>query len=134
VFSAVYGVLLRPLPYADSARLVVMFNNQSRVDLDDVRERTQLLEAGSAVTVQPVDFTGGREPVRLDAGLVDADFFNILGVKPELGRTITREEDQVGGPKVVVVSHAFWQQQLGGDPQVLGKTIPLSGQPYTVIA
>ncbi len=133
VFSAVYGVLLRPLPYADSSRLVVMKSNQSRVDLDDVRQRSQLLEAGSAVTVQPMDFTGGREPVRLDAGLIDAELFSILGVKPEIGRPMTSEEDQVGGPKVVVVSHAFWQQQLGSDPQVLGKTIPLSGQPYTVI-
>ena len=133
VFSAVYGVLLRPLPYADSSRLVVMKSNQSRVDLDDVRQRSQLLEAGSAVTVQPMDFTGGREPVRLDAGLIDAELFSILGVKPEIGRPMTSEEDQVGGPKVVVVSHAFWQQQLGSDPQLLGKTIPLSGQPYTVI-
>src|SRR5579864_1943937 len=79
VFSAVYGVLLRPLPYADSARLVVMKNNQSRVDLDDVRQRSQLLEAGTAVTVQPMDFTGGREPVRLDAGLIDGQFFSVLG-------------------------------------------------------
>jgi putative ABC transport system permease protein len=133
VFSAVYGVLLRPLPYAESARLVVMKSNQSRVDLDDVRQRSQLLEAGSAVTVQPMDFTGGREPVRLDAALVDADFFSILGVRPALGRAISREEDQVGGQRVVVVSHAFWEQQLGGDRQILGKTIPLSGQPYTVI-
>jgi putative ABC transport system permease protein len=133
VFSAVYGVLLRPLPYAESARLVVMKSNQSRVDLDDVRQRSQLLEAGSAVTVQPMDFTGGREPVRLDAALVDADFFSILGVRPALGRAISREEDQIGGQRVVVVSHAFWEQQLGGDRQILGKTIPLSGQPYTVI-
>src|SRR5579864_9745791 len=79
VFSAVYGVLLRPLPYPDSARLVVMKNNQSRVDLDDVKQRSQLLEAGTAVTVQPMDFTGGREPVRLDAGLIDGQFFSVLG-------------------------------------------------------
>jgi putative ABC transport system permease protein len=133
VFSAVYGVLLRPLPYPDSARLVVMKSNQSRMDLDDVRQRSRLLEAGSAVTVQPMDFTGGQEPVRLDAALVDADFFSILGARPALGRAITAQEDQIGGPRVVVVSHAFWQQHLGADQQILGKTIPLSGQPYTVI-
>ena len=133
VFSAVYGVLLRPLPYPDNALLVVMKNYQSRMDLDDVRQRSRLLEAGSAVTVQPMDFTGGREPVRLDAALVDADFFSILGARPALGRAITAQEDQIGGPRVVVVSHAFWQQHLGADPQILGKAIPLSGEPYTVI-
>jgi putative ABC transport system permease protein len=133
VFSAVYGVLLRPLPYAESGRLVAMNHNQSRVDLDDVRDRSRLLEAGTAVTVQPMDFTGGREPVRLDAGLIDGEFFSLLGIKPALGRGITPQEDQLGGPKVVVLSHEFWQQQLGSDPQVLGKAIPLSGEPYTVI-
>jgi putative ABC transport system permease protein len=133
IFSVVYGVLLRPLPYADSARLVVMKSNQSRVDLEDVKERSQLLDAGSAVTIQPMDFTGGREPVRLDAGLIDGQFFSVLGIQPALGRGITPQEDQVGGPRLVVLSHAFWQEQLGADPQVLGKSIPLSGQPYTVI-
>src|SRR5579863_5627195 len=133
IFSVVYGVLLRPLPYADSARLVVMKSNQSRVDLEDVKERSQLLDAGSAVKIQPMDFTGGREPVRLDAGLIDGQFFSVLGIKPALGRGITPQEDQVGGPRLVVLSHAFWQEQLGADPQVLGKSIPLSGQPYTVI-
>ena len=133
VFSVVYGVLLRPLPYPEQQRLVVMKSNQSRVDMEDVKQRSQLLEAGGAITVQPMDFTGGAEPVRVDAGLVNTDLFSVLGMKPALGRGISSEEDQVGGPRVVVLSHAFWQQQLGGDPQVLGKAIPLSGQPYTVI-
>jgi putative ABC transport system permease protein len=133
VFSVVYGVLLRSLPYPETQRLVVMKGNQSRVDMDDVRERSQLLEAGGAMTVQPMDFTGGTEPVRVDAGLVNAELFSVLGMKPALGRGISSEEDQVGGPRVVVLSRAFWQQQLGGDPQILGKAIPLSGQPYTVI-
>jgi putative ABC transport system permease protein len=133
VFSAVYGVLLRPLPYPESTRMVVMKSNQSRLDMEDVRQRSQLLASGTAVTVQPMDFTGGREPVRLDAALVDGSFFSVLGVSPALGRGITPEEDQLGGPRLVVVSHSFWQQQLGGDAHVLGKAIPLSGQPYTVI-
>ena len=133
VFSAVYGVLLRPLPYHEGDRLVVMKNNQSRVDLDDVGQRTHLLDLGGAVTIQPMDFTGGREPVRLDAGLVDGNFFRVLGIQPAFGRWITPADDQLNGPKLVVLSHSFWQQQLGGDPNILGKTIPLSGQPYTVI-
>ena len=133
VFSVVYGVLLRPLPYPERERLVVMKGNQSRVDMDDVRQRSQLLEAGGAMTVQPMDFTGGGEPVRVDAGLVDAGIFSVLGMQPAMGRTISAQEDQTGGPRVVVLSHAFWQQQLDGDPRILGKAIPLSGQPYTVI-
>jgi hypothetical protein len=92
VFSVVYGVLLRPLPYPEQQRLVVMKGNQSRIDMDDVRQRSQLLEAGGAMTVQPMDFTGGTEPVRVDAGLVNAEIFSVLGMKPALGRGISSEE------------------------------------------
>jgi len=133
VFSVVYGVLLRPLPYADADRIVVMKSNQSRVDMDDVRERTKTLEQGGAFTIQPMDFTGGVEPVAIHAALIDAGLFPILGVAPQLGRPIRPDEDRVGGPLYIVLSHAFWQQHLGGDPAAVGKAIPISGQSYTVL-
>jgi putative ABC transport system permease protein len=133
VFSVVYGVLLRPLPYPRFDRLVVMRNNQSRLDMDDVRERTKTLERGGAFTLQSMDFTGGVEPLQIHAALIDGGLFSILEVKPLLGRTLRPDEDRIGGPLHVVLSHAFWQQHLGGDPNVIGKSIPLSGRSYTVI-
>lgn len=75
VFTVINGVLLRPLPYRDSARLVAMASNRSRMDVDDFNERTKTLQPGGAVTIQPMDFTGGTEPVRIQAGLVNADLF-----------------------------------------------------------
>jgi putative ABC transport system permease protein len=133
VFSVIHAVLLRPLPYAESQRLLATTGNQSRLDVDDVRQRTTTLVDGGAITIQAMDFTGGTEPIRVQAGLVDAGLFSVLGVQPLLGRAISKGEDQVGGPRVVVLSHTFWQQSLGSDPKILGGTIPLNGQSYTVI-
>ena len=133
VFSVVYGVLLRPLPYAHSDQIVVMRSNQSRQDMDDVRERTKTLGQGGAFTLQAMDFTGGMEPVRIDAALIDGGLFPVLGLPPQLGRTLRPDEDRLGGPLHVALSHSFWQQQLGSDPNIIGKSIPLSGQSYTVV-
>jgi putative ABC transport system permease protein len=133
VFSVIDAVLLRPLSYAEPQRLLAMQGNQSRMDVDDVKQRTRTLVDGGAINIQAMDFTGGAEPVRVQAGLVDAGFFSVLGVPPMLGRFISAEEDQVGGPRVVTLSHTFWQQSFGGDSQILGKSIPLNGQSYTVI-
>ena len=133
VFSVIHAVLLRPLSYSEPQRLLTMQGNQSRLDVDDVRQRTTTLEEGGAITIQAMDFTGGMEPIRVQAGLVDAGFFSVLGVQPVLGRTLSTEEDQVGGPREVVLSHTFWAQSLGADPEVLGRSVPLNGQSYTVI-
>jgi putative ABC transport system permease protein len=133
VFSVVNAVLLRPLPYASPERLITMRGNQSRVDIEDVKQRTTTLQDGGAITIQPMDYTGGSEPLRLQAGLVDADLFSVLGVRPMLGRTLSADEDQVGAPRLVVLGHSFWQQSLGSDPNIVGRNIPLSGQSYQVI-
>jgi putative ABC transport system permease protein len=133
VFSVIHAVLLRPLPYPEPQRLLATQGNQSRVDVDDVKQRTTTLLDGGAITIQALDFTGGGEPLRIQAGLVDAGFFSVLGVQPLLGRAISKEEDQVGGPRLVVLSHTFWQQSLGSDPKVLGSSIPLNGKSYTVV-
>jgi len=133
VFTVVNAFLLRTLPYPNVENIVVMKGNQSRLDVEDIKERTQTLGAGGAVTIQPMDFTGGNEPVRIQAGFANADLFPVLGVKPSLGRVIRAEEDRIGGPLVAVLSHAFWQQHFGGDRNLLGKAIPLSGKSYEVI-
>src|SRR5438552_5484219 len=78
VFSVVNGILLRPLPYPEADALVTMKGNQSRVDLEDVKERSRTLQDGGAITVQAMDFTGGVEPVHVQAGMVNAGFFSVL--------------------------------------------------------
>jgi putative ABC transport system permease protein len=133
VFTVVNAVLLRTLPYRDVNTIVVMKGNQSRVDVEDIQQRTQTLAEGGAVTIQPMDFTGSTEPVRIQAGFVNAELFQVLGAKPIAGRVISAQEDKIGGPLVAVVSHAFWQQRFGADPGLVGKMIPLSGKTYQVI-
>ena len=85
------------------------------------------------MVAQPLDYTGGSEPVQFQIGQVTGGFFETLGVRPESGRFIAPEDDKAGGPYVVVLSHALWQRQFNGDQQIVGKTIPLSGNVYTII-
>jgi putative ABC transport system permease protein len=80
-----------------------------------------------------MDYTGGPEPVQIHAGYINAGFLQALGVAPMMGRLIAASEDVKGGPRNVVVSYSFWKNFLHGDPQVLGESIPLSGNSYTVI-
>src|SRR6185503_1817789 len=131
--SVVNAVLLRSLPYPDAERLVTMRSNQSLLDFVDIQGQAQSFEQAGAFVLQALDYTGGSEPVQVQAALVDTDLFDVLGAQTEIGRTIPSEEDRFGGEKLVVVGRGFWQRHLGGNPDVLGKTIPLSGNNYTVI-
>jgi predicted permease len=133
IFSVIDAVLLRPLPYADPQRLVTMRQNDSLLNVTDIQKEAQSFSQGGAVNIESMDFTGGVEPVQVHAGYVDAGLLKVLGVPPMLGRTLAEEEDRLGGPRVAVLSYDFWRQYLGGDPQALGKAIPLSGKAYTVI-
>jgi putative ABC transport system permease protein len=133
MFSVIRGVLLKPLPYPEPERLITLRSNQSLPDLVDIRAQTQTLEDMGGVTLFTFDYTGGQEPVQLQAGMVTAEIFHVLGARALHGRLITPEEDRFGGPPVVVLSHGFWQRQFGGDAGVVGRTIPLSGLAYTVV-
>jgi putative ABC transport system permease protein len=133
IFSVVNAVLLRPLPYPDPDRLVTLRSNQSLPDLEDIRAQSQSFEAFGGAVMQAQDFTGEAEPLQVQAALVNADLFKALGVKAAIGRTISEEEDRIGGEPVVVLSAAFWQRHFGGRPDVVGKSIPLSGNSYTIV-
>ncbi|HEU5336699.1 MAG TPA: ABC transporter permease, partial [Terriglobales bacterium] len=133
IFSVIDAVLLRPLPYAQPQRLVTMRQNDSLLNVTDIRREAQSFSQGGAVNIEPMDYTGGVEPVQVHAAYVDAGLFQVLGVAPMLGRSLSAEEDRLGGPRVAVLSYHFWRQYLGGDPQALGKAVPLSGKTYTVI-
>jgi putative ABC transport system permease protein len=133
IFSVINAVLLRPLPYASPERLFTFRANQSASDLADVESQSKTVAKFGGMVLQPLAYTAGTEPVQLEIGQVTGGFFETLGVQPELGRYITPDDDKNGAPYVVVLGHELWVKQFHRDPQVIGKSIPLSGNVYTII-
>ena len=133
IFSVVNSVLLRPLPYPEPERLVTMRSNQSVPDLEDIRSRSQSFEYFGGAVMQAQDYAGDGEPLQVQAALINADLFKALGARAAIGRTISDEEDRFGADPVVVLANGFWQRNFGGDANIIGKTIQLSGKTYTVI-
>jgi putative ABC transport system permease protein len=133
IFSVVNAVLFRPLPYEDPARLVAFRYNESLPDVEDVKALMTTFEMIGGITQMPLDYTGRGEPLQVMSAPVSADFFRTLGVRPALGRLITPEENRFGGEQITVLSHRFWLSQFGGDPKIIGRTIELSNQGYTIV-
>ena len=133
IFSVIDSVLLSPLPYADPDRLVTIKQNDSLRNIDDIRAQTKNLARGGGVTTERMDYTGGPEPMQIRAAYVDAGLLETLGVSPMLGRLISPDEDVKGGPHNMVITHRFWQEFLGADPNVLGRSLTLNGNRYSVI-
>jgi putative ABC transport system permease protein len=133
IFSVINAVLLRPLAYNDPARLVTFRSNQSALDVADLEAQSHAFSSLGGEVKQALDYTAGAEPVQFQTGQVTGGYFEALGVKAARGRVITADDDKTGAPYVVVLSHGLWMGQFGGDPQILGKTIPLSGNIYTIV-
>ena len=141
VFSVVDAVLLRPLPYPQSDRLVVLHEGiehvfaESGLSAPDVItfacESKAFTGVGGFIGAQ-FEATGAGTPFRASAERMTAATFPVLGVKPVLGRFFTAEEDENSAP-VTVISYALWQQRFGGAADVLGKTIDLDRRPYTIL-
>src|SRR3954447_21576705 len=115
IFSVVNGVLLRPLPYPEPERLMTLRSNQSVPELEDLQSQSQSFESVGGVSSMAADYSGGAEPIQIELGLVNSDFFRVFGVRAALGRTLTAEDDHFGGERVTVLSHGLWQRQFGGD-------------------
>src|SRR5688572_11306577 len=143
MFSVVYGVLLRPLPYGDADRLVRVWTTfkpslgrgaVSAANGRDWRAENRVFEDLALVHSSPsFNFIGPREPERLRGARVSASLFPILKVSPLLGRTFTEQENAIGNENVVVLSHGLWNRHFGGDPAIVGRAIPLNGVPTTVV-
>src|SRR5262249_13316779 len=133
IFTVVNAVLLRRLPYQGPEGLVAFRSNESVLDVDDVKAWSQSFAEIGGNAQQSLDYTGSGEPLQWVAGLVTGGFFRTLGAQPLLGRVITEADDRRGGPYVIVLGYALWQRQFGGDPGVLGRTVMLSGNSYTVV-
>jgi putative ABC transport system permease protein len=141
IFSVVNAVLLRPLPYPEPGQLVQLDMVQSgkastfigSTTFVEAKAQSQSLARIAAYSGGNMTLTGAGPAERIVAGAVTADFFPLLGVHPALGRNFTREEDTPNGPKAAILGHGLWQSRFGGDADVLGRTITLNQQSYTVV-
>jgi len=131
IFSVVYGVVMRPLPYPDSERLVTIGPVSTANYLDWRQQNTVFSDIGMIKLVQNFNITGDGEPERVLGGRSSASIFNVLGVQPILGRVFTEEEGRVEDK--VVLSYGLWQRRYGSDRTIPGKTIQLNGMSYTVL-
>jgi putative ABC transport system permease protein len=143
VFSVIDAVLLNPLPFPRAERLVTVWQHNvnapaerlpaSPANVLDWRERSTTIEALAAIEPSGLEFLADSEPENLRIWRVSEGFFQILGVPALHGRTFTTEEYQSGTSGAVVLSFGFWQQQFAGDPNLVGRTLSLSGRPHVVV-
>jgi predicted permease len=141
IFSVVNGVLLKPLPYASPDRLVRVFESstgQPRFPMSpgnflDYRDQNSTFEAFALFTRNDLELSLDERPERLSAIRVSAGFFETLGIQPMLGREFRREDEVPDNNRVAILSQAVWQRRFGGDPDIVGRGITLSGNPFTVI-
>jgi predicted permease len=143
IFSVVQGVLLRPLSYEAPDRIVMLnqaapksgqpFLGFSVLDFTDFRERNRGFSSLAEYHSMWFILLGRPEPERVQTGVVSDNFFDLLGVKPLLGRTFLPGEDKPGAPAVLVLSYEYWQRSFGGDPNVVGQVFEMNNKPHTVV-
>jgi putative ABC transport system permease protein len=141
VFSVVNAVLLKPVPFPNPDRVVMFMNTSpdgtfaaaSPAKFEHWKEQTSVVQDVAAYRGSVVNLTGNAFPEQLKSGEVSANYFRLFGAPVIRGRTFTAQEDLPHGDKVVVLSYAFWRRRFADDPQIIGKTISLSGNPYVVI-
>jgi putative ABC transport system permease protein len=143
IFSIVNAVLLRPLPYPDADRIMVLNESSgpgqdysvALPDYFDWRKDNTVFEHLAATHKESRNLSGipGRDPERVSCASVTRNFFNIIGLPPKIGRTFSEDEDKVGAPPVVVISDRLWRRVFNADPSVLGRSITLHDQNFTVI-
>ena len=143
IFSVVNAVLLRPFPYANPDRVVVVWETQLQRNLPkmfaappnfaDWREQNQVFEEMAAFDPRPFFLKQDGEPAQIKGARVTASLFSVLKVAPMLGRVFSEEEDQPGKGQVVELGYRLWRDRLNSDPNVIGRQITLNDQSYTVI-
>jgi predicted permease len=135
-------VLLKPLPFPDGDNVVFFMSTNRQGQGGPIsspakfafwRQQTTVIQDATAYRTNVVNYTGGAVPEQLQAGQVSADYFKLFGAQLFKGRTFSAEEDLPGGPKLAVLSHGLWARRFGSDPDIIGKTILLSGDPHEVI-
>jgi len=140
VFSIVNAVLLRPLPFSDAGRIVVLhetarnfWGSVSAPNYQDWKTQNRTFSSMAVYRAGGLNLTGDFSPQRVDSAEVSSGFFESLGIEAMRGRLFAASEYQSGGPNVAVISSGLWQRVFGGDPSLLGRVIHLSGEQYTVV-
>lgn len=144
IFSVVNTLLLKPLPYAEPQRLVMLWHDLRErggpenewltpAHFFDWRTRSRSLEASAVFRGASPALTGSGEPEQLRGWLISGEFFRTLGVVPALGRDFSLEDDQPGAPPTAILTHALWTRRFGADPAIVGRTISLNREPCMVI-
>ncbi|HEX2862551.1 MAG TPA: ABC transporter permease [Lacunisphaera sp.] len=146
IFSFFNGILLRPLPYRDAANVVVLkksaddFNDPVgaevgvyAADFREMQPQLRTLEGVSTFTLDIATLTGRDTATLVTSAVVTPNFFSVLGAKPALGRVFSADDAPVGGPRLVTLSHDFWQSHFGGSHDVIGQTITANQVPFTIV-
>ena len=141
IFSVVYGVLLRPLPYPGPDRLMAVWEINHRgtysrladPNFDDLRDRNYTFKAMAKYTAIVRSVAGAAEPTRSTVAIVTKDFFNVLGIQPSLGRGLTDDDTRVGAGPVVIVSHGYWIQTLESIQPLSSAHLRIADRVYTVV-
>jgi putative ABC transport system permease protein len=141
IFSVINAVLLSPLPFPDQERLVDLyetfrpdgFGTLSVPNLRDWQRENRTFEGIAGYAGGTFNLQGGDAPQRLQGLRVEANYFDVLGLRPQIGRTFLQGEDEAGRDRVVVISDALWRSGFGADAGIVGKSLPLNGESYTVV-
>jgi putative ABC transport system permease protein len=141
IFSVVNAVLLRPLPWGNADRAVMIWSKWTAFDktwvatgeVVDYRKRSQTLQEVAAWGEGQVNLTGDGEPERVSSAAVSANTFSTLGAAPMIGRTFTAQEDLPNGPRLVVLGFGLWNRRYSGDPSIVGRSVLINGNPFEVV-
>ena len=143
IFSVINGVLLQPLPYQDADRIMFVQQPANRagafdaafsfIEIDDYRAASTTID--EFVEFGDWDFSviGRGDPHRVVGGLVTANYFDVLGLRPLYGRTLLPSDDDAGAPPVMVLTHDYWTRMFGSDPEIVGKTVKLTTKSVEVV-
>ncbi|MFI5179096.1 MAG: ABC transporter permease [Vicinamibacterales bacterium] len=143
IFSVIYGVLLKPLPYGDGNRLVLIRQSAplagqpntgvSIKEFFDYRDQAADFDGLVEFHQMNFDLLKRGEPDRVNAGVVSPNFFDVLGIKPLLGRSFVADDDKPGAPAVLVISYSYWMTKFGADPHIVGQVFEMNDRPHTVV-
>jgi predicted permease len=147
IFSAVYAVLLKPMPVRDPGQLVIGWGTSaalnmkvielSYLDIEDIGAATaqvgRVAAVASSAWTDVLEGDGGGEPLKVATTGVSGAFFEVLGAAPELGRTIAPVDDRTDSARVVVLSHGLWSSRFGSDPDILGRSVRFDEQPHEIV-